>query len=158
VGPAGLAAQLGQGGQRPARRGDGGHHAREPAGPPRSECDGAHLETFGDEQPVQVDRVLRARRGVGVGQDLEDPRRRAGWPARVRGAQVSCASTRCCASSSLTSRAKLSSDTSTLRAFTNIDFSPADRPLDWSRRARFRTTSATWYTSPDLSFSWWFLK
>ncbi len=34
------------------------------------------------------------------------------------------------ASSSVTSRAKLNSETNTLRAFTNMDFSPAERPLD----------------------------
>ncbi len=39
---------------------------------------------------------------------------------------------------------KLSSDTSTLRALLNRLFSPADSPLFWSRRARLRTTSATW--------------
>src|SRR6185436_14796196 len=40
---------------------------------------------------------------------------------------------------------------------TSIAFSPADRPLVTSRSARFRTTSATWYTSPLFNFSWWFL-
>ena len=48
------------------------------------------------------------------------------------------------ASSSETSSAKLSSETSTLRALLSIDFSPAERPFDTSRSARFRTTSATW--------------
>src|SRR5882724_10664514 len=36
-------------------------------------------------------------------------------------------------------------------------FSPADKPFVASRSARFRTTSATWYTSPLFNFSWWFL-
>ncbi len=48
------------------------------------------------------------------------------------------------ASSSVTSRAKLSSDTRMPRARSSMDFSAVERPLPFSRRARFRTTSATW--------------
>ncbi len=53
--------------------------------------------------------------------------------------------------------AKVSSDTRICRARVSMRFSPADNPLSLSRMDRFRTTSATWYTSPDLSFSTWFL-
>ena len=48
------------------------------------------------------------------------------------------------ASSSVTLRAKVSSDTRICRALVSMRFSPADRPLSFSRIERFRTTSATW--------------
>jgi hypothetical protein len=48
------------------------------------------------------------------------------------------------AASSVTLRAKLSSDTRMPRARSSMDFSAVDRPLPFSRSARFRTTSATW--------------
>jgi hypothetical protein len=86
------------------------------------------------------------RRGPAVLRRQAQPRLRTGVGQRVR------------ASSSETPHATLSSEARITRAFSSMDFSPADSPLAASRRARFRTTSATWYTSPDLSFSWWFLK
>ena len=58
--------------------------------------------------------------------------------------QVSWRSSCSSASSSETSRAKLSSETRMPRARTSIAFSPADSPFVTSRSARFRTTSATW--------------
>ena len=48
------------------------------------------------------------------------------------------------ASSSVTLRAKVSSDTRIWRALVSMRFSPAERPLSFSRIERFRTTSATW--------------
>ena len=48
------------------------------------------------------------------------------------------------ASSSLTPMAKVSSETRIWRARVSMRFSPADRPLSFSRMDRFRTTSATW--------------
>lgn len=47
------------------------------------------------------------------------------------------------ASSSVTSMLIESSEISICRDLSSIDFSPADRPLEDSRRARLRTTSAT---------------
>src|SRR4029079_17695528 len=44
------------------------------------------------------------------------------------------------------------------RARSYIVRSAADNEASRLRAARFRTTSATWSTSPDFSFSWWFLK
>jgi hypothetical protein len=46
--------------------------------------------------------------------------------------------------SSSTFSAKVSSDTRIWRALPSMRFSPADRPLSFSRIVRFRTTSATW--------------
>ena len=43
------------------------------------------------------------------------------------------------------------------RARSYIVRSAADSDASRLRAARFRTTSATWYTSPLFSFSWWFL-
>ena len=43
------------------------------------------------------------------------------------------------------------------RARSYIVRSAADSEASRLRAARFRTTSATWYTSPLFSFSWWFL-
>src|SRR4029453_9841000 len=68
---------------------------------------------------------------------------RAGcWAGPTRGGRVWPGSRqamvlerRSMASSSLMARANASSDTSTWRALTNIDFSPADRPLSFWRRA-----------------------
>ena len=68
-------------------------------------------------------------------------RRRGGGARRD---QVSWRSSCSSASSSETSRAKLSSETRMPRARTSIAFSPADNPFVTSRSARFRTTSATW--------------
>jgi hypothetical protein len=48
-------------------------------------------------------------------------------------------------------------DTRLMRARSYIVRSAADSAASRLRAARFRTTSATWYTSPDFSFSWWFL-
>ena len=48
------------------------------------------------------------------------------------------------AASSFTLRAKVSSETRIWRALASIRFSPAERPLSFSRIDRFRTTSATW--------------
>src|SRR4029450_7238165 len=51
----------------------------------------------------------------------------------------------------------LSSHTLTRRALRSFLFSRLDKTLSRLRNERFRTTSATWYTSPDFSFSRWFL-
>src|SRR5439155_6482310 len=104
----------------------------------------------GDRTLERVDRLARREVAV-VAVLLGDV------TAAARVGQVSCSSSFLSASSSERFSAKLSSDTSTLRALTSIAFSPADRPFVASRSARFRTTSATWYTSPLFNFSWWFL-
>ena len=44
------------------------------------------------------------------------------------------------------------------RALVIMRFSPADRPFSRSRIERFRRTSATWYGSPECSFSMLFPK
>ena len=49
--------------------------------------------------------------------------------------------------------AYISSETRIFFAFTNICFSPVDRPLSWSRSERFRTTSASSKMSPVFIFS-----
>ena len=53
-------------------------------------------------------------------------------------------SSRPSAASSFTLSAKVSSETRIWRALASMRFSPADRPLSFSRIDRFRTTSATW--------------
>ena len=57
------------------------------------------------------------------------------------------------ASSSLKSRAYMSSLARIFLAFENICFSPVERPLTAWRMARLRTTSATSKMSPVLSLS-----
>jgi hypothetical protein len=44
-----------------------------------------------------------------------------------------------------------------MRARSYMVRSAADSDASRLRAARLRTTSATWYTSPLFSFSWWFL-
>src|SRR4029077_1767750 len=62
------------------------------------------------------------------------------------------------ASSALTRSAGAISLMRLMRARSYMVRSAADNEASRLRAARFRTTSATWYTSPDFSFSWWFLK
>ena len=110
---------------------------------PRTQSDGADLRTEITEVAVQVERPHGGIGEVAAPEDRQDPQTR-NVVRRGRSGQLRRASTSERASSSLTSRAKLNSETSTLRALTNIDFSPAESPLAWSRSDRFRTTSATW--------------
>ena len=75
---------------------------------------------------------------------IPNPRDGRPLPVGRAGRQTSCSSTWSMASSSLTFRANDSSETSTFLALLYMVFSPAESPLDFSRRRRFRTTSATW--------------
>src|SRR4029077_2265434 len=61
------------------------------------------------------------------------------------------------ASSALTRSAGAISLMRLILARSYIVRSAADSEASRLRAARFRTTSATWYTSPLFNFSWWFL-
>ena len=61
------------------------------------------------------------------------------------------------ASSGVTFNAGAISEIRLTRARSYMVRSAADNDASRLREARFRTTSATWYTSPLFNFSWWFL-
>ncbi len=143
VAPPCLSPELEAGGDRARVRGEHRDHRIEATGGAGTQGDGADLRAEVAQMPVQVEGPQRRVREVGASQDRKDPKA-GNVVGECRGGQLRRASTSERASSSLTSRAKLSSETSTLRALTNIDFSPAESPLAWSRSDRFRTTSATW--------------
>ena len=78
---------------------------------------------------------------VPAGRGASSRSRRASYGSALYG---SASSSLASASSSVTLRAKVSSDTRIWRALVSMRFSPAERPLSFSRIDRFRTTSATW--------------
>ena len=84
------------------------------------------------------------RAGVGLRRWLAAGPVPAGGGVRLRLTYGRASSSFFSASSSVTLRAKVSSDTRIWRALVSMRFSPADRPLSFSRIDRFRTTSATW--------------
>ena len=95
-------------------------------------------EVINDEEGEEVFAVLRKKEAR---MPTNWSRRSEGRPRRRYG---SASSSFFSASSSVTLSAKVSSDTRIWRAFVSMRFSPAERPLSFSRRERFRTTSATW--------------
>ncbi len=76
--------------------------------------------------------------------DDDRPDRPAGVGVDRSACQLSASSSFFSASSSFTLIANVSSETRIWRALASMRFSPAERPLSFSRSERFRTTSATW--------------
>ncbi len=110
---------------------------------PRCKRNGANRQPVPVQGAVQVESTQRGVGAVGIGEHEQNADDGAPGPGcgRVSSGELQPRSGR---RPPGTSSAKLSSETSTERAFTNIDFSPAERPFAWSLRDRFRTTSATW--------------